>query len=281
MTTLGIVLGGGGARGLAHIGVLRALADVDVHPDVLVGVSMGAVVGATYAARPDWLSALQSLDRSALPGHENLVDAEGFDLLRAVVRSAVRMAPKVVSFGVNGYEDFGRRTMAELLGGTPDFADLRMPFAAVATDLAGGRRAVLDAGDVTNAVMASAALPVLTRPLELEQGRYLDGGFADPAPVDVARAMGADVVLMVHVGSAPVGLGEATVDGALKGVLRGLEIGVAEFVQSRLIQADVVVAPPFGAGVSWLSFDRADDLAQLGYDAMRGQLDAVLELLDG
>ena len=56
---------------------------------------------------------------------------------------------------------------------------------------------------------------------------------------------------------------------------------MAEFVQSRLIQADVVVAPPFGAGVSWLSFDRADDLAQLGYDAMRGQLDAVLELLDG
>ncbi|MEO2106010.1 MAG: patatin-like phospholipase family protein, partial [Actinomycetota bacterium] len=68
MTTLGIVLGGGGARGLAHIGVLRALADVDVHPDVLVGVSMGAGGGATYAARPDWLSALQSLVRSALPG---------------------------------------------------------------------------------------------------------------------------------------------------------------------------------------------------------------------
>lgn len=276
--TLGVVLGGGGARGLAHIGVLRALADVDLHPDVIVGVSMGAVVGATYAARQDWVQALRDVDRSALPGHDNLVDLEGFDLVRAVVRSAVRMAPKVVNMGQAGFEEYGRATMTHLLDGDPTFEDLRVPFAAVATDLARGRRAVLSDGDVATAVVASSALPVMTRPIETPDGRYLDGGFADPAPVDVARTMGADVVIMVHVGSPP--RVEADAEGPLMGVIRGMEIGIQGFVETRLAQADVLVRPDFAPGVSWLSFDRADDLADLGYRSMTAHLPDVLDHID-
>ncbi len=304
--TFGIVLGGGGARGLAHIGVLRALSDAGITPDVVVGVSMGAIIGATYAAREDWLDALMSLDRSGLPGHENLVEAEGFDLVRAVVRSAVRMAPKVVSFGKSGgFEDWGRTHLKELLGGTPAFEDLRIPMATVATDLTDrtgdarkdtptddpaepvtlnpdmteGGRAVHARGDVATAVLCSAALPILTSPIETKDGRFLDGGFADPAPIDVARSMGADVVMMVHVGTTPTGVSEA--DGPLMGMVRGMEIGVQRFVQVRLREADIVVAPPFGPGVSWLSFDQADAMAEVGYRATKEKLDDLRDLLDG
>ena len=295
--TFGVVLGGGGARGLAHIGVLRALSDAGIHPDVVVGVSMGAIIGATYAAREDWLDALMSLDRSSLPGHDNLVEAEGLELVRAVVRSAVRMAPKVVNFGrAGGFEEWGREHLAELLGGTPTFEDLRVDFAAVSTDLTdperevhergavandltSSGRAVHARGDVATAVVCSAALPLLTSPIETPDGRFLDGGFADPAPIDVARAMGADTVLMVHVGTTPTGVSEG--DGPLMGMVRGLEIGVQRFVQLRLKEADVVVSPDFGPGVSWLSFDRADRFAETGYRAMKAHLDDLRDLLAG
>lgn len=274
----GVVLGGGGARGLAHIGVLQALDEAGLHPDVVVGVSMGAVIGATYAAREDWLAALEGLDRSPLPGHENLAEPQGLELLRAVVRSAVRIAPKVVSFGRSGFEEFGRRTMAELLGGGRDFGDLRTRLATVATDVGLGRRAVIDSGDVAMAVIASAALPLLTRPIDAGDSRYLDGGFADPAPIDVARLLGADVVLMVHVASAPTPVpGDA--EGPLSGAVRALEIGLAHFVETRLGMADVVVAPQFNPGISWLSFDRAEDVAVLGHEAMTAELPVLRRLL--
>lgn len=279
MRSLGVVLGGGGARGLAHIGVLSTLDQAGLRPDVLVGVSMGAVIGATYAAREDWLAALDSMDTSDLPGHPGLGDAEGFELVREVVRTAVRMAPKVVSFGRTGYLEFGRQAMAHLLGGTPTFEALRLPFAAVATDLTAGRRAVLDTGDVAGAVIASAALPVLTRPVEHEGSRFLDGGFADPAPIDVARSMGADVVLMVHVGT-PMSDPSGELDGPIGGVLRGVEIGAQRFVEVRLREADVVVAPTFGAGTSWLSFDRAADLVRVGATSTARVVEDVRAQLD-
>lgn len=276
--TLGLVLGGGGARGLAHIGVLHALAEADLHPDVIVGVSMGAVIGATYAARPDWLRALDELDRTPLPGHENLVAAEGLEFVRAVVRSAVRIAPKLLTFGRSGgFAEFGGQIMHELLDGEPTFADLRIPFATIATDVHHGRRAVLAEGDVTQAVIASAALPIMTSPIDADGGRYLEGGFADPAPIDVARTLGADVVLMVHVGS--VMGGQSDTSSPVMATLRGFEIGLQHFVEVRLGEADLVVAPQFRDGISWLSFDHAEELVDCGRDAMGEALPALKALL--
>lgn len=270
--SLGIVLGGGGARGLAHVGVLRALAEADIHPDLVVGVSMGAVIGATYAAREDWLEALYAVDRTPLPGHENLTDVEGLDLVRALFRSAVKIAPKVVNFGKAGYAEFGREIMDELLGGHLAFDQLRLPFAAVATDIAQGRRAVLDSGDVADAVIASAALPVLTSPIVSGDSRFLDGGFADPAPIDVARDMGAEHVVVIHVGSPPTPT-PSEAEGPLLGMVKGLEVGVSRFVETRLGQADVVVTPDFDPSMTWLSFDRAEELTVIGHKAMAEKID--------
>jgi NTE family protein len=278
MTKLGVVLGGGGARGLAHIGVLQALAERGIQPDVVVGVSMGAFIGATYAARDDWVHALDSVDRSTLPGHADLATPEGFEFLRAVLSSAVRMVPKVVSFGRNGgFEEFGRQIMKQVLDGEKTFADLRIPYAAIATDVINGTRAVLTEGDVATAVIASAALPIVTRAIDTPEGRYLDGGFADPAPIDVARDLGADVVAMIYVGT-PMG-GTSDTDGVVMGVLRGFEIGLQRFVEVRLHDADIVIAPTFAEGVSWMSFDRAEELAACGYKAMHERMDDLLALL--
>jgi NTE family protein len=167
--------------------------------------------------------------------------------------------------------------MGELLGGPLTFADLRLPFAAVATDVRRARRAVLAEGDVADAVMASAALPIVTRPVDIPAGRFLDGGFADPAPVDVARSLGADVVAVIHVGTAMGG--QSDTDNPVLATLRGFEIGLQHFVEVRLAQADLVVAPRFREGISWLSFDHAEELVAAGHDAMTEQLPALKDLL--
>lgn len=278
-TTLGVVLGGGGARGLAHIGVLRALEQADLRPDIVVGVSMGAIIGAAYAARDDWFDAVAALDRSVLPGHADFAAAEGLDLVKALLRTAVDMAPKVLNFGRSGgFEEFGREVLAQLLG-TSDgrIEDLRVPFAAVSTDLDRGDRAVLRRGDLIGAVLASSALPIMTVPVELDGTRHLDGGFADAAPIDVARDLGADVVMMVHVGTAPISTSDY--EGPVGATIRGLEIGLSRAVDVRLSDADLVVRPLAPDGVSWLSFDRAEEMIRIGHHAMARQMDGLRALL--
>ena len=275
--SVGVVLGGGGARGLAHVGVLQSLEAAGITPSAIVGVSMGSIVGAAYASRPDWLQALSSIDTDALPGHEDLSDSEGFERLRNLVRSAVKLAPKALSFTLSGgFEEYGRATLGEILGETA-FEDLRIPFAAVAANLTTGTREVFTEGDLIGAVLASSALPVLTSPVDVGGNRYLDGGFVDPAPIDVCRQLGAERVIMVNVGT-PLS-GEAEVDGPLTGILRAFEIGAQRFVEVRTGEADLLVAPAFPPGVSWLSFDRAEDLVRTGRDAMDAAIDDVHALL--
>lgn len=276
--TLGVVLGGGGVRGLAHVGVLQALAREDVHPDLVVGVSMGAVVGATYAARPDWVDALETVGRERLPSFAE-IEEEGLALarLRGLVRSARKLAPSVWSWGRQGYEEYGRATLRALLGDVETFADLRVPLAVTATDLNAGERIVLQDGDLTSAVLSSGALPGLARPVLRDELTLIDGGFADPAPVDVARAMGADVVVAVHVGQV---LSPLETDTWALTLLRGLEISLRGFAQERLAQADLVLRPAFEERVNVLDVSAVGDVVRLGEACGRDNVDAVRKLLD-
>lgn len=278
MKRLGLVLGGGGARGLAHLGVLDVLQRAGLTPHCIVGVSMGAVVGATFAARDDWRQAFLDVDRERLPSHLDLREAEGLDLLRNMVRSAMRLAPSVWNLRRVGFEEIGRATLKDLLGAAETFADLRLPFAAVATDIAAGQRVVFRSGDLVSAVVASSALPVLTRPISLDGQLLLDGGFADPCPVDVARDMGAEVVAAVHVGR-PELPGGGEPEGQLAAVIRAVEVGLQRFVSLRLAAADLVVRPSFPDGTNWLNFEHAEDLARAGAVATRGTLDDLRRLV--
>jgi NTE family protein len=207
-----LVLSGGGAKGIAHIGVLRAMDSVGIRPDLIVGTSMGAVVGALYAsgysgrvldslARVEPLAALFRTYQPQAPRSLGVLQplvvweqgSRGFALQSASVLEA----------------DANALVNAAMLRGNllarGDFDSLPIPFRAVATDLDRGDAVVLRSGDLAQAVRASAAVPLLFAP-ELRDGRYLtDGGLAANIPVAVARAEGADRVIVVDATEHPGG----------------------------------------------------------------------------
>lgn len=172
---VGLALGGGSARGWAHIGVIRALHAAGVVPDVVCGTSIGALVGAAYVGG--------ELDR-----------------LEAWVRSLrLQTVMGFLDFSLGGGLIKGERLIAFFRDhfGDRDIRDLGRPFGAVATDLRRGREIWLREGAVSTAVRASIALPGLFTPIEHE-GRWLvDGGLVNPVPVSLCRAMGADLVIAV------------------------------------------------------------------------------------
>jgi NTE family protein len=177
--TLGIALGSGAARGWAHIGILRALADVGIAPDLVAGCSMGAMVGAAFAAgRVEQLEAWAlSLDGKGVVG-----------MLDIGLRGGLFKGHRLL--------DHFHRQFASC-----QFSELELPFAAVAADLASGQEVWLREGKVSDAVHASCAIPGLFQPVPRD-GRYLiDGSVVNPIPVSLCRAMGADVVIAVDLGS--------------------------------------------------------------------------------
>lgn len=176
---VGIALGGGSARGWAHIGVLRALAQEGIAPDFVAGCSMGAMVGAAFAA-----GRIEKLEAWAL----------SLDWKRIV---------KLLDVGLRGGLLKGERLVDFFHGQFVEcqFSELAVPFATVATDLASGREIWLREGKVADAVRASCTVPGLFQPV-LREGRYLiDGSIVNPVPVSLCRAMGADVVIAVSLSS--------------------------------------------------------------------------------
>lgn len=180
---VGLALGGGAARGWAHLGVLRALSEAGVRPDVVCGTSIGALVGAAYAA-------------GELDGFEAWVRGLG-----------VREIVSLLDVSLGGGMLKGER-LVELL--RQNFVDrpvdeLPVPFAAVATDLRTGAEVWLREGSTVEAVRASIALPALFTPVVRDGALLVDGGLVNPVPVSLARAMGAEAVIAVDLSSDVVG----------------------------------------------------------------------------
>ncbi len=174
---IGLALGSGGARGWAHIGVLRALEERGVVPDCVAGCSMGALVGAAYVggrldALEDW--ALSITNRKIA----TLIDVN-------LLSGGLIEAKNVVKF-------------FEKLGIPKQIEDLSIPFAAVATDMRSGREVWMREGSVIEAMRASIALPGIISPVLRDNRWLIDGGITNPLPVSVCRAMGADIVIAVN-----------------------------------------------------------------------------------
>lgn len=278
MAGVGLVLGGGGARGLAHIGVMEALTELGVVPTAVVGVSMGAVVGATYALRESWSEVLRGEDWRRLPVVSETREGDALERLSAYARSARRLAPAVTRWSWRGgFSANARATLVDLLGDDTSFADLRLPYAATATDLEAGQRAVLRSGPLVDAVLASMSIPGLASPVSIGGRPMMDGGFADPAPVDVARTLGADRVIACHVGMPPV---TETADNWMSVLLQAVEAGQRSFAAARFRHADLVLRPTFLARVRMLDFSGVLDLIEAGREAVAGASDDILTLVD-
>jgi NTE family protein len=182
---IALVLGGGAARGWAHIGVIRELADMGIEPDMVVGTSVGSIVGGAYASGnlaqfEEWISGLGRVDII------RLLDAKmtGGGFLQG--RSLMSAIKKRI--------------------GDPKIEDLDIPFACVATELGTGREVWLREGSLLDACRASIALPGMFAPSRMKEDQLLlDGGLVNPVPVSLARAMGGDVVIAVNLNGDLIG----------------------------------------------------------------------------
>jgi len=176
---IGLALGSGAARGWAHIGVLRALTRLGLQPDLIAGCSIGALVGAAYAA-----GELDSLEQWV----------RGFTRLQVM-----SLLDPTFSGGLfRGDKVFG---VAEERVGELTFAELQLPFACVATELETGREHWLQEGPVMGAVRASCSIPGMFVPVQLDGRWLIDGAVVNPVPVSLCRAMGADLVIAVNLNS--------------------------------------------------------------------------------
>jgi NTE family protein len=208
---IGLVLSGGGARGLAHVGVLKVLEQERVPVDAIAGTSMGAVIGGLYAAgnSPAEIEALVSTldwneafrDRSPrrdMAFRRKQDDREFLVRFPIGIEGGEFRVPRGLIQGQKLAQILRRETIA--VAGVDDFDGLPTPFRAIATDLETGERRVLAGGDLTQSMRASMSAPGVFAPVELDGRLLVDGGLVENLPVDIAKAMGVDVVIAVDVG---------------------------------------------------------------------------------
>ncbi|MDX1396724.1 MAG: patatin-like phospholipase family protein [Gemmatimonadota bacterium] len=207
-----LVLGGGGARGLAHVGVLRAFHEAQVPVDAVVGTSMGAIVGGLYAvglpldeieallATRDWpLLFDDDPPRPAIRLRRKRDERDLLIPLEVGVGPSGLQLPSALLSGDKLLTLLQVYTLHALPGSS--FDDQALPYRAVATDARTGERVVLNRGSLAKAMRASAAVPGIFAPTEIDGRELLDGGLVDNLPIDVARALGAEVIIAVEVGS--------------------------------------------------------------------------------
>lgn len=274
-----LVLGGGGARGFAHAGVLRALEHYGLHPSAIVGVSMGAVVGTAYAARRDWYPALSSFAEQGLPETADRLPG-GRPGKRSRLRRLASGARAVWHLGHGwGASDeevrAGRAALDELLG-RANLEDGRVPVAVSATDLLSGNRIVLREGSASSAAYASSALAGVLPPLRLGTHLLADGAYTDICPIDVARRFGCDRVVAVHPGRSDV---IEDVRNGLQGLMRATEICYLHHAALRFEQADIVIHPTFRRAVDTLDFAAYRECMAAGAHAVRTSADALTRVL--
>lgn len=237
-----LALGGGAARGFAHIGVIKALESQGVAINIVTGTSAGAVVGALYASG---LSGFQ-LQRLAMETKESQVI--DFDVL-----------------GKGGWvkgELLERFVNARLQGRT--FEKLAKPLGVVVTDLSNGQTVVLRAGNVGQAVRASASVPGIFIPSELGGRFFVDGGVTMPLPVQAARDMQADFVIAVDIGEQPEGRRPG---GSIDVVLQAFTIMGQVISRSQAAQADILIRPDT-RGLSLTNFDSRELAILRGEEAV-------------
>ncbi len=283
---IGLALGGGGARGLAHIGVFRAFETESIPIDFIAGTSIGALVGACFAAGMKSRELEEVLNRflesptfqdSALKSIKEMQASKRLSLtqkIQAFFKNRIMLAQAMFRPGILHAEDF--QAMIDYFVPDIQIEELLIPFVAVATDLISGYPVVLSRGPLRKAVMASCAVPGAVPPVK-DDGRLLsDGGIASPVPTLVAREQGAEFVVAVTVDSQIKARDE--IGSAMDVYVRAAEIMSFHVEQEKLRQADAVIRPNVG-DLHWTDFEQATDLIREGERAVLENLGDVKRAL--
>ncbi len=276
---VGLVLSGGAARGLAHIGVLKALEEQGVRIDAIAGTSMGAVVGGLYASgysieelehlalTLDWQQALSDAPpRKDVPFRRKQDDRDFLVKQKLSFRDDGSLG---LPLGVIQGQNLSLLLESKLAhtADIRDFDKLPIPFRAVATDIASGEKVVFRRGHLPQVVRASMSIPAVFAPVELDGRLLVDGGMVDNIPLDVVREMGVDLAIVVDIGTPLRSRKQlATVVDVLNQSITLMTRRNSEEQLASLGREDILVQPPLSAfGVT--DFGRAQDMIDAGYRA--------------
>ncbi len=255
---VGLALGGGAARGLAHIGVLEVLEKEGIPIDMIAGTSMGAIIGGVYAK----------------------------------TRNAKAMRPVAIAFGlrkIRYFSDFtvprtgiikGRRIENELkrvIGSDTEFHDLHIPFSCVAVDIDNGEEVVIKDGKVWEAVRASSSIPVIFALAKWRGRNLVDGGLMNPVPTKTVRDMGADFVISVNVlpYKSQNDKREPTIFSIM---LKAFYILDSKFIETAISTADVVIEPDL-VHIAFTDFQRANECIEKGAAATKSIIPEIKKKL--
>jgi len=283
---LGLVLSGGGARGAAHVGVLKVLEEIHVPIDLIAGASMGSIVGGLYAtgmspkemedalATMDWDGSFDDkVPRTERPWRRKHDDPS---FLSKLVIGVSKDQPAFPTGLVQGQQlNLILRKLTLPSAMVNDFDQLNIPYRATATDIASGERIVLSKGNIADAMRASMAFPGLFAPLEMDGRLLVDGGVAENFPVVTARNCGAQVLIAINIGTPPAKKEE--LNSIMKIVDQATSAATSRNVQlskEALGPQDVFIEPELG-DISFTDFKRVRDAVACGEKAARLQIEQL------
>ncbi|MFH0930888.1 MAG: patatin-like phospholipase family protein, partial [Candidatus Zixiibacteriota bacterium] len=249
---IGLALAGGGSKGLAQIGILKVFEKEKIPVDFIAGTSMGGVIGGLYACgysaeeikklvlEINW----QDLFSDTPPRLSLLLsqreESEKY-LFQVYFEGLKPSIPKALTSGQKLTNLFTQLTMQANFEAGSDFDKLKIPFRAVTTDLVSGQEIVLGKGDLSEALRATLAIPLIFTPVELEGKLLVDGGLVDPIPVQITRNMGADFVIAINTSSEL--LSSSQIKGPLDIANQSTSIMTLERKEQELKKADFVISP--------------------------------------
>ncbi len=287
---LAYALGGGGAKGLVHIGILKFLEEKNIFPDLIVGTSMGSLIGGLYAIEkssnfvyekikkfldseynPETFEAIKSAD------YKEERDEEGFfySLKRLFARGVI-YSKTFTNLSIISRESFEKDL--KLLVPEYKIEDLKIDFFSISVDLYTGREIVIKGGDLRKSIAASCAIPGVFPPVK--SGKYLlvDGGWVDKNPVLPAKILGAKKVLCFNCTNTLEK--EESFESALSIILRSDNIATHRLGKIQTLEADFVFKPNLEE-IHWVDFDSIDKIVEIGYNYAKETFNEVEDVLKG
>ncbi|MFO8053334.1 MAG: patatin-like phospholipase family protein [Candidatus Omnitrophota bacterium] len=283
---IGLVLGGGGARGLAHIGVIKQLEKAGIVPDIIVGASMGAVIGGAYALFADAgalekkvLKLVESKDLSKLESLAAPREEEEkeiiFQRLTTFVSNLVLWNLRAINGSIT--DGIKIKQIINRLIDAKKFSETKIKFACTAIDINWGKETLFTKGLLCDAIFASISIPGVFPPVKQENKLLVDGGIINMVPVEVAQKLGADVTIAVD---ASLDIKPAEFKHGHDILFRTEMIKEKEIGKLKMKSADVIIRPDVG-GYSWARFSKIKSLIKEGEVATKDKLTEIKKGIEG
>ncbi len=284
---IGLALSGGGARGIAHIGVIMALEENNIPIDLVAGTSMGSIVGGLYAcgySGEEMRAIVHQLDWNSIfnqkPDPRRVLVSKRYGMLEPLIRLRFKFWDIYIPFGLNN----GQRISEELFALTAEanfaaqnnFDSLAVPLRVTAVDIATAELLSLGRGELAQAIHASMSIPLVFSPARVDNRMLVDGGVLDMLPTDIAKQMGADVIIasdledLFPLGKEPKHFADVA--------SHTLDITIRELKKKNLKIADVLIEPDLGHHRS-SDYSKLDSLIEAGYRAAMAQMDHIRQLI--